>query len=63
MSQDTTDLQLLRIDDESRSQIFFFLQYAFLFRDWSLITGRGGGYKTGGHVKFYPYENGGRKKF
>ena len=33
-------------------------------RDWSLITGRGG-YKTGGggHVKFYPYEKGGRKKF
>ena len=35
-----------------------------MFRDWSLITGRGG-YKTGGggHVKFYPYEKGGRKKF
>ena len=39
-------------------------------RDWSLITGRGGGgYKTGGggggHVKFYPYEKGGggRKRF
>ena len=36
-------------------------------RDWSLITGRGGGYKTGGgggHVKFYPYKKGGgRKKF
>ena len=33
-------------------------------RDWSLITGRGG-YKTGGggHVKFYPYEKGGQKKF
>ena len=30
-------------------------------RDWSLITGRGGGYRTGGggHVKFYPYEKGG----
>ena len=30
-------------------------------RDWSLITGRGGGYKTGGggHVKFYPYKKGG----
>ena len=30
-------------------------------RDWSLITGRGGGYKTGGggHMKFYPYEKGG----
>ena len=39
-------------------------------KDWSLITGRGGGlqngrgggYKTGGggggHVKLYPYENG-----
>ena len=25
-----------------------------LLRDWSLITGRGGG----GHVKFYPYESG-----
>ena len=32
-------------------------------RDWSLITGRGG-YKTGGHVKFYPYEKaGGGKSF
>ena len=30
-------------------------------RDWSLITGRGGGYKTGGggHMKFYPYKKGG----
>ena len=31
--------------------------YKALLRDWSLITGRGGGYKTGGgegHVKFYP---------
>ena len=28
-------------------------------RDWSLITGRGGGLqngKGGGHVKFYPYK-------
>ena len=34
----------------------------FAVRDWSLITGRGGGgYKTGegGYVKFYPYEMGG----
>ena len=30
-----------------------------------LITGRGGATKRegGGHVKFYPYEKGGRKKF
>ena len=31
-------------------------------RDWSLITGRGGGGATkreGGHVKFYPYKKGG----
>ena len=30
-------------------------------RDWSLITGRGGGLQNGrgGHVKFYPYEKGG----
>ena len=38
-----------------------------MFRDWSLITGRGGGatkQEGGGHVKFYPYEKGGgRKKF
>ena len=36
-----------------------------VLRDWSLITGRGGGYKTGGggHVKFYPYEKGGPKRF
>ena len=36
-----------------------------ILRDWSLITGRGG-YKTGGgggHMKFYPYEKGGRKRF
>ena len=33
-------------------------------RDWSLITGRGGATKReGGHVKFYPYEKGGQKKF
>ena len=36
-------------------------------RDWSLITGRGGGGATkqegGGHVKFYPNEKGGRTKF
>ena len=34
------------------------------FRDWSLITGRGGLQNgRGGHVKFKPYEKGGRKKF
>ena len=28
--------------------------------DWSLITGRGATkWEGGGHVKFYPYENGG----
>ena len=33
-------------------------------RDWSLITGRGGLQNgRGGHVKFNPYEKGGRKKF
>ena len=33
-------------------------------RDWSLITGRGGLQNgRGGHVKFYPYKKGGRKKF
>ena len=34
-------------------------------RDWSLIPGRGGGAtkREGGHVKFYPYKKGGRKKF
>ena len=35
-----------------------------VLRDWSLITGRGGGYKTGGGAReVYPYEKGGRKKF
>ena len=34
-----------------------------MLRDWSLIKGRGGGYKTGGgHVKFCPYEKGGGPK-
>ena len=31
-------------------------------KDWSLLAGRGGGYKTGGgggQVKFSPYKNGG----
>ena len=35
-------------------------------RDWSLITGGGGGLKKGrrrGDVKFYPYEKGGQKIF
>ena len=34
-------------------------------RDWSLITGRGGGLQNGrggGHVKFDPYEKGGAEK-
>ena len=43
----------------------------YAIRDWSLIMGRGGGYKTGrgvgggggGQVKFYPYKKGGRKRF
>ena len=42
------------------------LVYRDNIRDWSLITGRGGGgYKMGGgHVKFYPYEKeGGAKSF
>ena len=36
-----------------------------MYRDWSLITGRGGGLQNGrgGHVKFYPYEKGGGKSF
>ena len=37
-----------------------------MLRDWSLITGRGGGGATKregvGHVKFYPYEKGGPEK-
>ena len=40
--------------------------HALVLKDWSLITGReGGGLQNGrgGHVKFYPYEKGGRKKF
>ena len=38
-------------------------QHILLVRDWSLITGRGATKREGVHVKFYPYENGGRKKF
>ena len=39
-------------------------QTKILLREWSLITGRGGLQNgRGGHVKFYPYEKGGRKKF
>ena len=41
-----------------------FLVKSLPFREWSLITGRGGLQNgRGGHVKFYPYEKGGRKKF
>ena len=41
------------------------LYWLTLLRDWSLTTGRGGAYKTGGggQVKFYPYEKGDRKMF
>ena len=42
------------------------LVVCYVLRDWSLITGRGGGgYKAGGgvHVKFYPYVKGGGKSF
>ena len=48
---------------------FFVRKNSYFLRDWSLITGRGGGLKTGaggggGRVKFYPYKKGGgRKKF
>ena len=39
-------------------------RWSFVIREWSLITGRGGLQNgRGGHVKFYPYEKGGRKKF
>ena len=38
-------------------------QVIHLFRDWSLITGRGATKREGGHVKFYPCEKGGHKKF
>ena len=35
-----------------------------MLRDWSLITGKGATKREGGgHVKFYPYEKGGRKCF
>ena len=41
-----------------------FLFSSVHIRDWSLITGRGGLQNgRGGHVKFYPYEKGGQKKF
>ena len=47
------------------SEIVFF-NFNFLhryFRDWSLITGRGG-YKTGGGAReVLPLRKGGRKKF
>ena len=35
-----------------------------LIRDWSLITGRGGGLQNGRgwHIQFYPYEKGGGYK-
>ena len=44
--------------------IYIYISAWVWVRDWSLITGRGGGYKTegGGHVKFYPYEKGGAEK-
>ena len=34
-------------------------------RDWTLITGRGGGVQNGraGQVKFYPYKKGGKQSF
>ena len=43
----------------------------FPLQDWSLITGTGGGggggvgatKREGGHMKFYPYEKGGQKRF
>ena len=34
--------------------------YTFILRDWSLITGRGGGATK---REFYPYEKGGQTKF
>ena len=37
-----------------------------IIRDWSLITGRGGGGATnreGEYVEYYPYEKGGAKSF
>ena len=46
--------------------MFGFMLMPLAVRDWSLIKGMGGGYKTetGGerHVKFYPYEKGGGRK-
>ena len=45
-------------------QLSFVGLYYFSLRDWSLITGRGGLQNgRGGHLKFYPYEKGGQKKF
>ena len=34
-----------------------------IFRDWSLIAGRGATKREGGHVKFYPMKRGGGKSF
>ena len=40
------------------------ISYTAQVRDWSLITGTSGIQNgRGGHVKFYPYEKGGQKKF
>ena len=46
--------------------VFFIFAYHEL-REWSLITGKGGGLQKGrrgeGQVKFYPYKKGAQKRF
>ena len=57
---------ILKVTDISKFATKISPQKLKLVRDWSLITGRGGATKReGGHVRFYPYEKGGRgrKKF
>ena len=56
-------LQLLCINNRLFSYRPVVTAVARCLRDWSLITGRGGGGlqngRGGGHVKFYTYEKGG----
>ena len=62
--------QVLHCQRRARVVGFFFecrryVADSGMLRDWSLITGRGGGLQNGGggwHVKFYPYKRGGGGK-
>ena len=57
--------ELVAFSDSGQGDKYFIILFFSLAKGLVTYYGEGGGLQNGkgGHVKFYPYEKGGRKKF